>query len=98
MRLMDVPVVGFSVPTRCRTVEEFVDLFKTVTDDESIVFENNKPCAIGSPCAVLLADRKPVFAGTGVVLEELADANNPFGRRGVRVRITRLRGDGARVF
>ncbi len=97
---MGVPVVGFSVPTRCRTVEEFVDLFKTVTDDESIVFENKESCAIGSPCAfaILLADRKTVFAGMGIVLEELADANNRFGRKGVRVRITRLRGDSARVF
>jgi len=42
------------------------------------------------PFAILLRDRTPAFRGTCIILDSWSDANNPFGRPGLRVGFARL--------
>jgi hypothetical protein len=93
-------VRGFSVSTRCETVEEFIAMFRDRCDDRSIVVNVVEPRVVGTECAfaILLANKKPVLAGTCVVLDVFNDANNPFKRRGMRLGINRLGMDSELVF
>jgi hypothetical protein len=93
-------VRGFSVSTRCETVEEFIAMFRDRCDDKSIVVNVVEPRVVGTECAfaILLANKKPVLAGTCVVLDVFNDANNPFKRRGMRLGINRLGMDSELVF
>ena len=93
-------VRGFSVSTRCETVEEFIAMFRDRCDEKSIVVNVVEPRVVGTECAfaILLANKKPVLAGTCVVLDVFNDANNQFKRRGMRLGINRLGMDSELVF
>src|SRR6185503_19343934 len=93
-------VRGFSVATKCATVDELVEKFRDRVDEKSILVNPVEHRDGGTECAfaILLADRKPALAGTCVVLEVFTDANNPFMRPGMRLGIKRLGPDSQRVF
>lgn len=87
------PVVrGFVVATKCETVDEFVATYHMRADDESIFVGIVEERVLGTECAfaILLANKQPVLAGICVVIELFRDADNPYGRRGMRLAIRRL--------
>jgi hypothetical protein len=83
---------GFVVATKCKTSQDFVEKYYQRTDDTSIFVGIVEERVLGAECAfaLLLADRKPVFAGICTVLEVFRDANNPYQRRGMRLGIRKL--------
>ncbi|HEY5924328.1 MAG TPA: hypothetical protein VIV11_21775 [Kofleriaceae bacterium] len=93
-------VRGFSIATKCATVAELVEKFRDRVDEESILVNPVEQREVGTECAfaILLADRKPALAGTCVILDVFADANNPFKRPGMRLGIKRLGPDSQKVF
>jgi hypothetical protein len=97
---MQGSVRGFSVSTKCESVDEFIEKFRDRCDDESIVVNVVEPRVVGTECAfaILLANKQPVLAGTCVVLDVFNDTNNAFKRRGMRLGINRLGVASQRVF
>lgn len=96
---------GFTVLTRCKTVEEFIDQFHDRTGEHhtcarTIFVHTVDARVVGTECgfALLLADKKPVLAGTCIVLDVFRDANNPFKRPGMRLGVKRLGPDSESVF
>jgi hypothetical protein len=96
---------GFTVLTRCKTVEEFIDQFHDRTGTHhayarTIFVHTVDARVVGTECgfALLLADKKPVLAGTCVVLDVFRDANNPFKRPGMRLGVKRLGPESESVF
>ncbi len=91
---------GFSIATRCATVEELLEKFRDRVDPESILVNTVESREVGTECAfaILLADRKVAIAGTCVVRDVYADANNPFMRPGMRLAIKRLGPESQKVF
>src|SRR5688572_31127513 len=98
--MQQVTVRGFSVATRCESVEDFVAKFRDRCDDRSIVVNVVEPRVVGTECAfaILLANKQVVLAGTCVVLEVFSDTNNVFKRTGMRLGIKRLGLESERVF
>lgn len=90
---------GFSIATRCETVDDFVARFCAWTTEMSIFVPVAQTRAASTECgfAILLSSRKPVLAGTCVVLETFADANNAYGRPGLVLGIKRLGPDSEKV-
>jgi hypothetical protein len=93
-------VRGFSIATKCATVEELVEKFRDRVDADSILVSTVESREIGTECsfAILLADKKVGLAGTCIVREVFTDANNPFQRPGMQLAIKRLGPESQRVF
>src|SRR5215204_4082698 len=91
---------GFTVQTRCKTVEEFVDHFHDRTGPGTLFVHTVDARLVGTECgfAVLLANKHPVLAGTCVVLEVYRDANNRFKRPGMQLAVKRLGPESDKVF
>ncbi len=91
---------GFSIATKCATVEELIEKFRDRVDPESILVNTVESRDVGTECAfaILLADRKVAIAGTCVVSHVYTDANNPFMRPGMRLAIKRLGPESQKVF
>lgn len=91
---------GFSVSTRCETIGEFITTFWDRSDERSIVVNVAEPRAVGTECAfaILLVNKKPVLAGTCVVLDVYTTTNNPFKRVGMRLGIQKMGPESERVF
>ena len=94
------PVRGFSVATRCQTVEEFVQKYYDRSDDHSILINTVEKREVGGEYAfaILLANKQPVLAGVCVIEDVYTDENNPFGRAGMRLAIKKLGLESERVF
>lgn len=87
------PIVrGFVVATTCEGVDDFVATYHMRADDDSIFVGIVEERVLGTECAfaILLADKQPVLAGICTVLEVFRDADNPYGRPGMRLLIRRL--------
>ena len=93
-------VRGFSVATKCATVDELIEKFRDRVDETSILVNPVEQRDVGTECAfaILLSDRKVGLAGTCVVLEVYKDGNNPFKRPGMRLGIKRLGPESQKVF
>ncbi len=93
-------VRGFSIATKCATVEELIERYRDRVDDRSILVNTVDARDVGTECAfaILLADKKVALAGTCTVLDVFTDANNPFQRPGMRLGIKRLGPQSERVF
>ena len=93
-------VRGFSIATKCATIDELIEKFRDRVDEDSIVINTVEGREVGTECAfaILLADRKVALAGTCVVRDVYADTNNPFKRRGMRLAIKRLGPESQKVF
>ncbi|MDQ3334512.1 MAG: PEGA domain-containing protein [Myxococcota bacterium] len=96
---------GFTVLTRCQTVEEFIDQFHDRTGTHhayarTIFVHTVDARVVGTECgfAVLLANKKPVLGGTCIVLDVFRDASNPFKRPGMRLGVKRLGPESDSVF
>jgi hypothetical protein len=96
-------VRGISVTTRCETIADFVDHYADRADEDSIFVAAalhaslrmiDRECAF----AFLLADEKPVLAGTCVIRDIHADSSNPFRCQGLRLRIVRMGPASEKVF
>src|SRR5215208_4346798 len=94
------PVRGFSVATRCQTVEEFVQKYYDRSDEHSILINTVEKREVGGEYAfaILLANKQPVLAGVCVIEAVYTDDNNPFGRAGMRLSIKKLGLESERVF
>lgn len=97
---MTPTVRGFVVATRYETVEELVAGYHARADESSIFVGIVEERVLGTECAfaILLANKQPVLAGICIVRELYRDADNPYGRRGMRLEIRRLGISGERVF
>lgn len=93
-------VRGFTIATQCKTLDELIARYRDRVDERSILVPAVEGRDIGSECAfaILLADKQVALAGTCKVLERYRDANNPFGRPGMRLGIQRLGPESERVF
>lgn len=93
-------VRGFSIATKCATVEELIERYRDRVDDQSILVNTVDTRDVGTECAfaILLADKKVALAGTCTVLDVFTDANNRFQRPGMRLGIKRLGPESQRVF
>lgn len=93
-------VRGFSIATKCKTLDELIEKYRDRVDEKSILVSAVESRDIGTECAfaILLADKQIALAGTCTVLDVYTDANNPFGRPGMRLGIKRLGPDSERVF
>jgi hypothetical protein len=91
---------GLCIVTRCTTVEEFIARFHPYCDETSLFVTTGGTRAVGveSPFAILLADKTPVMRGWCVVFDAWHDANNPFGRPGIRVGLHRLTASSKQIF
>jgi hypothetical protein len=98
--MVEARVRGFSIATKCATVEDFVEKFRDRVDAESILVNTVESREIGTECsfAILLADKKVALAGTCIVREVYTDANNPFMRPGMQLAIKRLGPESQKVF
>jgi hypothetical protein len=85
-------VRGFSIATKCATLEELIEKFRDRVDETSILVNTVESRDIGTECAfaILLADKKVALAGTCTVMAVFTDANNPFKRPGMQLAIKRL--------
>jgi hypothetical protein len=85
-------VRGFSIATKCATLEELIEKFRDRVDETSILVNTVESRDIGTECAfaILLADKKVALAGTCTVMAVFTDANNPFKRPGMRLGIEKL--------
>jgi hypothetical protein len=93
-------VRGFSIATRCATLDELIEKFRDRVDDESILVSTIESRAVGTECAfaILLADKQVALAGTCVVRDVFADVNNPFKRPGMRLAIKKLGPESQKVW
>ena len=93
-------VRGFSIATKCATVEELIEKFRDRVDADSILVNTVESREIGTECsfAILLANKSVAIAGTCAVLDVYTDANNPFMRPGMRLGIKRLGPESQQVF
>lgn len=93
-------VRGFSIATKCATVEELIEKYRDRVDDHSILVNAGGSREVGTEFAfaILLADKKVALAGTCSVLDVYTDANNPFQRPGMRLGIRRLGPESEHVF
>jgi hypothetical protein len=91
---------GFSIATKCSTIEELIEKFRDRVDEGSILVNAVEAREVGTECAfaILLADKKVALAGTCVVQDVYIDANNPFMRPGMRLAIKRLGPESQKVF
>lgn len=91
---------GFSIATKCATIDELIEKFRDRVDQESILVNTVESREVGTECAfaILLADRKAAIAGTCIVRDVYTDANNPFMRPGMRLAIKRLGPESQKVF
>jgi hypothetical protein len=96
-------VRGLSISTNCVNLDDFIERYSTRADADSIfvgVSITPQLRSIDGECGFVftLANKRPVLAGTCVIRELLVDANNPHGREGLRLRVTRLGPESRRVF
>jgi hypothetical protein len=85
-------VKGLWIATRCRSIDEFVSRFHPFCDDGSIFMATLSGRTVGDelPFAILLRDKTPALRGICTVLDSWSDANNAFGRPGLRLGLVRL--------
>ena len=85
-------VRGFSIATKCATLDELIEKFRDRVDETSILVNTVESRDIGTECAfaILLSDKKVALAGTCTVIAVFTDANNPFKRPGMQLAIKRL--------
>src|SRR5262245_63294298 len=85
-------VRAFVVTTVCRSAEEFVERYHNRVEGRTIFVSVIEERVKSGPCAfaILLADRRPILAGVCEVIERYKDGRNEFGRRGMRLGISRL--------
>src|SRR5262245_31824954 len=78
---------GLCIATRCRTIDEFVARFHPFCDGDSLFVATLAARAVGTESAfmILLRSKAPALRGWCVVLESWTDANNRFGRPGLRL-------------
>jgi hypothetical protein len=88
------------VATTCGTVEELIERYHTRVDETSIFVGIIEERVLGTECAfaILLANKQPALAGICIVREVFRDANNPYGRRGMKIAIQRLGVTSERLF
>jgi len=93
-------VRAFVVSTVCRSTDEFVERYQGRVEGRSIFVSAVDERALGGDCAfaILLADRRPILAGICEVIEVMRDAQNEFGRPGMRLGIARLGPDSEGVW
>jgi len=74
--------------------------FHSTCDERSIFVATTaaQQTGVKSPFAIVLADKTPVLRGWCAVLEAWSDADNPYGRPGMRLGVQRLTAASARVF
>lgn len=91
---------GFVVTTVCRSEDEFIDRYYSRVEARSLFVSVIEESALGGECAfaILLADKRPMLAGVCEVIEVYRDAQNEFGRRGMRIGIARLGADSQRIW
>ncbi len=89
----------FKLTTRFETVQEFVVGFSGC-DGGSMFLKTDRACVKGERCSVtiMLADKTSVLAGSWEVLDVFESTDNPFGARGIQVRIDRLSAESERVY
>jgi hypothetical protein len=97
---LDTKPRGLCIATRCTTIEEFVARFHPHCDERSIFVSTTaaQQAGVKSPFAIVLADKTPVLRGWCAVLDAWSDANNPYGRPGMRLGVQQLTEASARVF
>jgi hypothetical protein len=85
-------VRGFSIATKCATVDELIEKFRDRVDEHSLLVTTTEPREIGTEFAfaLLLEDKRVALAGTCTVMDVFSDGNNPFKRPGMRLAIERL--------
>ena len=90
---------GVRIATHCASVAQFVHRFHPYCAEQSI-FVEHATGDVGSRLVFSfdLEDRTTVFCGLGIVTDQFTDEANRFGRRGIAIRVTRLRPDSQRVF
>ena len=93
-------VHGLVVTTVCRTVGEFVARYRARASGRTLFVPVIEARALGGECAfmVLLADRVVALAGTCEVTDVYCDAENEYGRPGMRLAIRRLGHDSELVW
>lgn len=74
------PMNQLHIGTRCKTVDEFVDVFRHYVDGNSIFVSSlgTQPPGLETVFVVLLADGSPVLRGRCVVRKAWATADNQF--------------------
>jgi hypothetical protein len=97
---LDTTHRGLCIATRCATVEEFVARFHRFCDERSIFVTTKTLRAVGTEFAfaIVLADMTPVLRGRCTALDAWTDANNLYGRPGMRLGIRALTTPSTRVF
>jgi len=83
---------GLCIATRCASVEDFVSRFHPFCDETSIFVTTNitRPVGTESQFAILLADKTPVLRGWCIVFDAWTDADNQYGKPGMRLGVHRL--------
>jgi hypothetical protein len=93
-------VRGFSIATKCATVDELIEKYRDRVDELSILVSAVESREIGTECAfaILLSDKSVALAGTCIVMNVFTDTNNPFKRTGMHLGIKRLAPDSESVW
>jgi hypothetical protein len=82
---------GLRITTRCVTIEEFIDTYHQICDDDAIFIPNTRrPIETVMQFRFDLQDGNPALLGMGTVVEELATKHNRFKAVGIVVALQRL--------
>src|SRR6266498_157487 len=75
--MAEARVRGFSVATKCASVEDMIEKFRDRVDEHSILVNTVESRELGTECAfaILLADKSVALAGTCIVQAVYVDAN-----------------------
>jgi hypothetical protein len=92
MRVSEPTGRGMSIATRCRSVEQFVSVFRRYADVDSIFIATLaiRPPGFATSFVISLANGAPVLRGAGVVAESWDTAANRFHVPGFRLVVRNL--------
>lgn len=85
-------IEALRIVTRCKSVAELVEAFEPYVEDDTCFIPNRHARPVGTEIAfsIRLADNTTMLRGTGTVREMWTDDQNPFGRPGMRLAISRI--------
>lgn len=85
-------IEALRIVTRCKSAAELVEAFEPYVDDDTCFIPNRAARPVGTEIAfsIRLADNTTMLRGTGTVRELWSDDQNPFGRPGMRLAISRI--------
>ena len=93
------PPKGLCIETRCYTVEQFIATFQRYCEDAAILIPNaRRDVGTTLPFSFDLVHEDGVLIGIGTVVEELANADNRFGRPGIVLSVQKLKRESIAVF